>query len=381
MRLSSRGCPFGLIEVTKSIALVFGTRPEIIKDFSIIKELDSLDVSLNLINTGQHFDYDMNQKFLEELGLRVPSHNLGVRGASRIKQLALILRRLEGVFTESRPDLVLVLGDTTSTLGGAMAAAQMGIPLAHIEAGCRSFDRRMPEELNRVVTDDLSDLHFAPTALQERNLLVEGTPPANIHVVGDPTVELLDAFRGRISGREALCEFGLNHNSYYLLTVHRAENLSSASNLRGILDAASLLSREFPVLFPLHPHTKSVIHKAGLQDRLRRLKVVGPQPYGRMIELISNSRLVLTDSGGLQHESPLLGRFCITLRDSTEWTETVSMGVNFLTGASTQRILEQVKKVEHSAPFPRVKVKQLRKLLGNGLASKRIADICRSRIT
>jgi UDP-N-acetylglucosamine 2-epimerase len=370
-----------LTEVAKSIALVFGTRPEIIKNFAIIKELDSQDIMLNLINTGQHFNYEMNQVFLDELGLRTPSYNLGVRGGSRIKQLASILLRLERIFKESRPNLVLVLGDTTSTLGGAMAAAQMGIPLAHIEAGCRSFDWRMPEELNRVVVDDLADLHFAPTTLQERNLLAERTNAASIHVVGDPTVELLDAFTDRISGRETLHDFGLNHNSYYLLTVHRAENLSSESNLRGILDAASLLSREFPVLFPLHPHTKLEIHKAGLQNRLQKLKVVAPQPYGRMLDLISNSRMVLTDSGGLQHETPLLGRFCITLRDNTEWIETVNMGVNFLTGTNTQKILDQVKKVERSGPFPKEKSKRLRKLLGNGLASKRIAETCRARVS
>lgn len=343
----------------------------------MIKALKSSEFSLDLINTGQHSDYHMNQAFVEELVLPSRLYDLKVDETSRTAQLASILTRLSKLLKVMRPDLVLVLGDTTSTLGGAMVAAQSGFPLGHIEAGCRSFDWRMPEELNRVLADDLSDLHFVPTLYQKQNLVKEGTSPESMWIVGDPTVELLDSVKNESHDEEIIDGLGLSREGYYLMTVHRAENITSASNLGGVLKASSILAKSHPVVFPLHPHTRRQIYKFGLQRLLQGLYVIDPQPYKSMIALISNSLLVLTDSGGLQHEAPLLGRFCVTMRRNTEWVETVNLGVNFLAGTNPNDILEMAQGIESSPHIPKRKSTQLRKLLGDGTASEKIAEICK----
>ncbi len=360
----------------RQVTIILGTRPEIVKTSSVIKELESRDIEVCQINTGQHYDYDMNQSFIEELGLRLPDSNLKVGGSSQLVQLSRILLKLEKVLTHRRPNLVLVQGDTNTTLGGALAAAKLGIPLGHIEAGCRSFDWEMPEEMNRVLTDDLANIHFAPTVYQKRNLVNEGISRSHIHVVGDSTVELLDHVKDSIEHDRVLKQFDLLQDNYHLLTVHRVENVTNRARLFGILQAASDLAKETPVVFPMHPHTRLWIRRHKISRPLASIKVVAPQPYRKMLALISGSCVVLTDSGGIQHEAPLLQKYCVTLRRTTEWIETIKLGINFLAGTDSLSILKTVRSVKKMSPFPREKHVRMRRLLGDGSTSKTIADIC-----
>ncbi len=351
-----------------------------VKNARIVNELKSRGHNISLINTGQHSDFDMNQVFVEELGLGTTDYDLKIGGRSLRRQLAMGIVELDKVLKRQKPKLVLVLGDTNSTLAGALASVTRSLPLAHVEAGCRSFDWRMPEELNRVFTDHVADLLFAPTLFQKKNLTGEGVDDSRIHVVGDPTVDLLDHMGSYAGDRRVLDEFGLLPAQYYLLTVHRLENLTSGASLRGILRAASALASEFPVVLPLHPHTKRQIGVHRLSSLLSKIRTIGPQPYSKMLPLIANSLLVLTDSGGMQHEAPLLQKYCVTLRENTEWVETVQLGLNFLAGTDSENILTRVRAITY-LPFPRGKSAKLRKLLGGGRASARIADICQSRLS
>ncbi len=349
------------------IASIVGARPQFIKAASVSRELRKAHEEL-LIHTGQHYDYRMSQSFFDELEIPPPDLNLEVGSGSHGVQTAAMLVGLEEALQRHRPDRVLVYGDTNSTLAGALAAGKLHIPIAHVEAGLRSFNRRMPEELNRVLADHLADLHFCPSQAATGNLAAEGIT-RGVYVVGDVMADVLEwATRQASSSRSKTLEgLGLEEGGYLLATLHRAENTDDPERLAGIL--AALAGAGEPVVLPLHPRTRDVLARGGSGEPLADsgVRCVEPVAYLEMVRLVAGARLVLTDSGGLQKEAYWLKVPCITLRDETEWIETTASGWNVLAGADTEKILGLVENLRPPAAHP--------PLYGRGDASRRILDI------
>ena len=285
------------------------------------------------MHTGQHYDEAMSDRFFSELDLPKPEIELGVGSGPHGAQTARMLIGIEAAISDTRPDAVLVYGDTNSTLAGALAAAKLHVPVAHVEAGLRSFNRRMPEEINRVVTDALSTLLFCPSASAAAHLAREGIT-SGVLVVGDVMAEALQQFADGRHDAEVLQRVGLERGSYSLATVHRAENTDAPGRLNAIMQG--LAGLRSPVVFPAHPRVRDAVLAMNLPAQIR---VIAPVGYREMAALTRNARVVLTDSGGLQKEAYWLGVPCVTLRDETEWTETVDAGWNRLVGADTARII------------------------------------------
>jgi len=363
----------------KKISLVLGTRPQIIKSALLIHHLArSPDVEFVLIHTGQHHDYEMSSIFFKELSLPEPNYNLGVGGGSHGWQTAMMILRLEEVLSKERPDIVVVPGDTNSTLAGALAAVKMGIPVAHVEAGARSYDMRMPEEVNRRVVDHISSILFAPTRNCAENLRRESVL-GKVFEVGDTMYDVLLRWLPRAEKSSILDELGLERNGYIFLTVHRQENVDEPGRLANLLKALSEL-RDFPVVFPVHPRTRKRLEEFGLMPKLRELthvKAVDPVGYIESLALIKNAKVVLTDSGGVQKEAFWLGIPCITLRENTEWVETVEIGANRLVGMDSARIVAAVKEVVEGESEIRKKIREAPNPFGDGRASERIVEILR----
>jgi UDP-N-acetylglucosamine 2-epimerase len=301
-----------------------------------------------IVNTGQHYDHDVAGVFFDEMNIPAPKYNLGVGSGSHGTQLARMLARMEPILYSLAPDWIIVYGDTNSTLAGALLAARLGIPLAHVEAGCRSAQIGQPEEQNRIVADHLSKLLLVVSHKDQANLEREGigTPDDPLHrrtmLVGDIQLDALlqHAESARENAATQLQQFGIDSGGYYLLTIHRAENTDTPGRLRGILDAATAL--DLPVLFPVHPRTKAIMERERIHLN-GNMVTAPPQGYLEMLALESHARKILTDSGGVQKEAFYLGVPCITLRDQTEWVETVEMGANRLAGAETASILAAVR--------------------------------------
>jgi len=314
---------------------IIGARPQFIKAAAVSRVLarDFSNVQEILVHTGQHYDINMSDVFFEELGIPRPDHYLGIGGGSHGQNTGRMLEKLDGLMAQEHPDWVLVYGDTDSTLAGSLAAAKLHIPVAHVEAGLRSFNRRMPEEINRVLTDHIADLLFVPTQAAQHNLRREGVKDKNIRVVGDVMYDAALHYRDR--ARQPMWFAALQLDAFILCTIHRAENTDDQGRIRSIL--AGLASAPLPVVLPLHPRTRRQIDHFGLvlPDTVH---VVDPVGYLEMVWLESRCEFVLTDSGGVQKEAYFHGKSCITLRDETEWVELVEAGVNVLVGADTQRI-------------------------------------------
>ena len=346
-----------------------GTRPQIIKS-SLLISLASGDRELDfrVVHTGQHHDYAMSQAFFDELGLPDPAVNLNAEGGSHAHQTATMITRLEKVFLDDPPDIALVPGDTNSALAAALVAAKMNIPVAHIEAGARSHDMRMPEEVNRRLVDHCSSLLFTPTGGCTRNLVGEGIDEGRIHQVGDTMYDVLLRQLPRAEESGVLFRLGLAPKRYVLLTVHRAENTDNPDNLRSILDAAASLW-PMPVVFPIHPRTRRALNTVKATRR-SRLKVTTPVGYRDSLKLIREARLVMTDSGGVQKEAFWLGTPCVTLRETTEWPETVESKMNYLVGADLHKIVKTAQEVLSSNIIP-----PQTNPFGDGKASERILDI------
>ncbi len=312
------------------ILTVVGNRPQFIKAAAVSDPLREHNEEI-LVHTGQHHDDSLSRVFFSELGLARPDRELGIAGGSNTSQTARMLQALEPLLSELRPQAVLVYGDTNSTLAGALAAAQAAIPVIHVEAGMRSFDRTMPEELNRVLTDHLAALLLCPSETARANLEAESVA-GTVAVVGDVMVDL--AMRTGASARadsRALAAHGLQSGAYLLLTVHRAGNVDDPDRLRALLELVRALPA--PVLFPLHPRTRARLSDAGLVEELERidgLTLTQPLGYLEFSALLGGARAVLTDSGGVQKEAYLAGVPCVTLRANTEWVETVDAGWNTL---------------------------------------------------
>ena len=350
------------------IASVVGARPQFVKAAAVSRELREAHQEI-LIHTGQHYDARMSQVFFDELHIPAPDLNLEVGSGSHGAQTAAMLIGLEEAFELEAPDRVLVYGDTNSTLAGALAAAKLDIPVAHVEAGLRSFNRGMPEEVNRVVADHLSDQLFCPSSVAVANLEMEGITDG-VHLVGDVMADVLAWALEEIgdSGSETLDELGLRPGDYLLATVHRAENTGDPARLDGIV--AALAGVGEPVVLPLHPRTRKVLarHAAGVDPFAgTSVRCVEPVAYLEMMRLVRGARGILTDSGGLQKEAYWLKRPCITLRDETEWVETVDTGWNVLAGADTAEILGWVERMSPPADHP--------SLYGDGTASSKILHV------
>lgn len=321
------------------IATVIGARPQFVKAAPVSSVLRQAHQEV-LIHTGQHYDYLMSQVFFDELRIPEPDFNLGVGSGPHGKQTGEMLAKLEEIFLSQSFDMVLIYGDTNSTLAAALAAAKLHVPIAHVEAGLRSFNRGMPEEINRVAADHVSSLLFCPTATAVENLRAEGVR-SGVHLVGDVMYEALMARIGDGLPTEALLEqHGLRPGAYVLATIHRAENTDHPERLSAIL--GTLCSLGEPVLLPVHPRTRGVIGRLGLELG-SNLRLVEPLGFTDMLAAESSARVIVTDSGGVQKEAAWLGVPCVTVRDETEWVETVTTGWNTLVGADADALREAVR--------------------------------------
>lgn len=329
-----------------------GTRPQFIKLAPLSKELRKKGREV-IVDTGQHYDDNLASSFLKEFGIPEPDYSLGVRSWSHSKQTGKILIKVEEVLLEERPDFVIVFGDTNSTLGGALAASKLRIPVGHVEAGLRSRDMTMPEEVNRVVTDHISQVLFCPTKVSKENLRNEGIC-RNVHLVGDVMVDaLVQSKNAAARHSQVLKTFGLARGEYQLLTVHRPANTDIRKNLKGILEAVS--SSGVMTIFPMHPRTARRIREYEMKRYLSGcVRAIAPQNHMDTVTLVGNAKRVLTDSGGLQKEAYLLGTPCITLRETTEWKETVEAKWNVLVGADTRRISEAISRLVPPPSRPNV---------------------------
>lgn len=343
-----------------NVATIVGARPEFTKSGVVSEALASAGIDEILIHTGQHYDREMSDVFFETLGLRPPDRRLDGGSGSHGQQTARMLAGIEEILIADQPDAVLVYGDTNSTLAGALAAAKLHIPVGHIEAGLRSFNRRMPEELNRICTDHLSSLLFCPTDVAVGNLHNEGIA-CGVHLVGDVMQDAVDRWM-QANPEPDLPVTGVEPRSYYLATVHRAENVDDPERLDAIMTA--LDSLDAPVLLPIHPRTRKAL-ASRLESLRGSLRVIDPVGYLEMLELVRSAQAILTDSGGVQKEAYMMGVPCITLRNETEWTETVDAGWNTLVGADLDRIVSAAHNLRPPAERPG--------FYGDGHASERIA--------
>ena len=356
------------------VAVVLGTRPEIIKLAPIIRILEREALDYFILHTGQHYSYNMDRVFFEQLELPEAKYNLDVGSGSHAEQTGKMLMGVEKVLLCERPSIVLVEGDTNTVLAGALAAVKLGIKVGHVEAGLRSYDRQMPEEINRVLADHCSDMLFAPTGKARETLLGEGIAGEKIFVTGNTIVDAvhqnLEIAKKKVN---VLDEFGVEADGYFLVTVHRQENVDNEKRFRGILEGLELVNKEFdlPVLYPIHPRAWKQLKAFGIA--VNGVKVVDPLDYLSFLMVESNARLVLTDSGGVQEETCILGVPCVTLRYNTERPETLDVGSNVLAGAEPDEIVKKVdfmlnKKCDWPNPF------------GDGKSGKRIVEILREKI-
>jgi UDP-N-acetylglucosamine 2-epimerase (non-hydrolysing) len=339
---------------TLGILHVVGARPNFMKIAPVLAACSAHPgLSSTLVHTGQHYDEAMSQTFFEELRLPRPDVNLDVGSGSHAVQTAEILRRFEPVLLEHRPGLVLVVGDVNSTLACALAAVKLGIPVAHVEAGLRSFDRSMPEEINRLVTDAISELLFVTEESGIANLLREGIDPARIHFVGNVMIDTLLAHRGAAARSDVLLRCSVDPGAYAVLTLHRPANVDDPAVLAGILEPVIELARTMPVVFPAHPRTRAALLPRGaVLAAGKGIRLVEPLGYLDFVRLMSDARLVLTDSGGIQEETTILGVACVTIRDNTERPATLRAGTNRLAGTTSAGIGKAIAGALATGPPP-----------------------------
>lgn len=359
------------------ILTVLGARPQFIKAATISRVIEARsDIEEIIVHTGQHFDPSMSDVFFNQLNIPKPQHNLGISSLSHGAMTGRMVEAIEALIQKELPDYVLVYGDTNSTLAGSLAAAKLHVPVAHVEAGLRSRNPQMPEEINRVICDRLSSLLFCPTENAIENLRQEGFPffsPTNgsrisrqlIVNVGDIMYDAVLYYKDIVKQHINLDDFQLKHNSYALCTIHRQENTDDSHKLTDIFNALSEISVHLPVVVPLHPRTKSRLERLGLADKLSNIIFLAPVPYLEMQRLQMSARFILTDSGGVQKEAYFYGVPCITLREETEWVETVQSGWNKTVGSDMHKILNAVNSLD-KLPEPNSGV------YGNGHAAEKI---------
>jgi UDP-GlcNAc3NAcA epimerase len=339
-----------------------GARPQFIKAAVVSAEFARRGIDEILTHTGQHYDFEMSGIFFEELALSKPRHELGVGSASHGAQTGEMMRRLEPVVLGESPDWLLVYGDTNSTLAGALVGAKLGIPVAHVEAGLRSFNRTMPEEINRIVADHVADALFAPNERARSQLAAEGIT-RGVQVVGDVMADLAAGAAARLPERPSVLErFGLTPSTYAVATIHRASNTDDPQTFGRLIEG--LRAAEMPIIFPVHPRTREIAARNGVGAG-DRIIVVPPVSYREMIALMSRARVVLTDSGGMQKEAYVLKVPCVTLREETEWVETLDDGWNVLAGSDPAKVARSAQRARPTRQAPHY---------GNGDAAARIAN-------
>lgn len=344
---------------------IIGARPQFIKYATVSRALKNTHRSL-LVHTGQHYDYNMSKIFFDELGIAAPEYNLGIGSGTHAYQTGEMLKGIEDILVKEKPDLVLIYGDTNSTLAGALSAVKLQIRLAHVEAGLRSYLKYTPEEVNRVVSDYCSDYLFCPTPSSIENLKRENITQG-VYLTGDVMVDTLELSRNLAERSDILDKLGLISKQYLLVTIHRAMNTDSPDILKSIVEALVQLGQEETVVFPVHPRTLKQLENFNLLERLKKnVKVIEPLGYLEMIKALSHARKTLTDSGGLQKEAYILKVPCITLMAHSTWMETVDDGWNVLAGHDTTRIVSLAREFVPQHPHSN--------LFGSG-ASHKIADI------
>jgi UDP-N-acetylglucosamine 2-epimerase (non-hydrolysing)/UDP-GlcNAc3NAcA epimerase len=346
------------------IVSLVGNRPQFVKAAPLCIALRAQGEEI-LVHSGQHYDPELADLFFDELGIPSPDHALDVGPGTPVRQIAIMMERFENVVRDEKPDAVLVYGDTTTTLAGALVAAKCGVPLAHVEAGLRSFDKTMPEEQNRVVTDHLSDVLLCPTQQAVDNLAAEGITE-RVHLVGDVMFDASRMFAPLAERQEGPAAYGLAPGGYLLVTIHRAAATDTPEALDAMVEVLSSLGE--PAVFPVHPRTKAKLQAGGRWDALQQvpgLVLAPPAGYLDFTNLLMNARAVVTDSGGVQKEAYFHGIPCVTLRDTTEWVETVEGGFNTLTGMDAARVTAALEGASMPAERP--------PYYGDGHAADRIA--------
>lgn len=353
------------------ILAVAGARPNFMKIAPLMHEFARRADRFEpiLVHTGQHYDKAMSESFFTDLGIPEPDVNLGVGSGSHGVQTAEVLSRIEALLVEREPDAVLVVGDVNSTIAAALAAVKLHVPVAHVEAGLRSWDRQMPEEINRVLTDAISEWLFTTEPVAEENLLREGIAPEKIHFVGNVMIDTLIRHRERARSLDTVERLGLEPGGYAVLTLHRPSNVDSAEQLGRLFEVLGRLNRELPVVFPCHPRTANAIER-NLGGRRPDLHVTNPLGYLDFLRLLMDAQMVLTDSGGIQEETTALGVPCLTLRDSTERPVTVTEGTNQIVGTDPAAIEEAIEALRSGPPR-----EGRRPALWDGKAATRIVDV------
>ena len=333
------------------IITILGTRPQFIKASPVSMALKKSNIIEIIVNTGQHYDFNMSDIFINELNIPKPHYNLSVGSNTHAKQTSDIIYKLEEIILNVKPSAVIVYGDTNSTLGGAISVSKLGIPLIHIEAGLRSYNKTMPEEINRVITDHISTLLFCPSNISKKNLTQEGIQK-NVFVVGDVMYDIFMKWESKFNSEN-------RYGEYALLTMHRAEN-TVPDILRKRLDQLSKL--DLQIIYPIHPRTKNVIEKNAILLP-NNIQIIEPVGWLELMSLGHNSKFIITDSGGLQKEALWLKKQCLTIRDQTEWIETIQQGVNYIV------------KVDENISIPDLSIGDFSNTYGDGNASEKITDI------
>jgi len=351
------------------IAIVLGTRPEIIKMSPIIRECEKRKVDYFILHTGQHYSYEMDQIFFEQLEIPTPKYNLEIGSGTQAEQTGKILVGCEQVLVKEKPDVVLVEGDTNTVLAGALAATKLNVKVGHVEAGLRSYDKTMPEEINRILTDHISNFLFAPTEKSKQILLMEGIEQKKIYVTGNTIVDAVYQNLKLTSNKNNIMkQLGIKEKEYFLVTIHRQENVDNKNRFYNILLGLQHLLKKYkiPIIYPIHPRSRKMMEE--FHFNIENIQLIPPLDVLSFLQLEKNAKLILTDSGGVQEEACVLKRPCVTLRDNTERPETIAVGANILAGTNPSTILKSVsimlnKNNDWNNPF------------GNGNAGKTIIKI------
>ena len=357
-------------------AVILGTRPEITKMSPVIRELEKRRLEFFILHTGQHYTYNMDKVFIEQLKLPPARHNLEVGSSSHAEQTGKILVGVEKVLQEESPDIVLVEGDTNTTLAAALASVKLHIKVGHIEAGLRSYDRNMPEEINRVLVDHCADYLFVPTEKSRSILQGEGIEEEKLHVTGNTVVDAVNQnLKISKSKTSVIDKLGVKYKKYILMTIHRQENVDYRARFASILEGVIRVSttHDLPVVYPVHPRARKMMTEFRLRPRSHQIILTEPVDFLEFLQLESNARMILTDSGGVQEEACILGVPCVTLRDNTERPETIDVGANILAGTAPDKIVACSKTMMKreagwNNPF------------GDGKAAQRIIDVVEGKI-
>lgn len=358
------------------IITIVGARPQFIKAATVSRVIREFNIQPSvkhieevIIHTGQHYDDNMSKIFFDELDIPYPNYNLEIGGTSHGAMTGRMIEKIEEILLNEKPDWVLIYGDTNSTLAGAITASKLHIPLAHVEAGLRSFNMKMPEEINRVLSDRVSELLLCPTETAVKNLNNEGITTGIVNI-GDVMYDASLFYRGLAQERSNILDrYELNESDYILVTCHRAENTDDASRLKEIVVGLESIARNYKVIFPLHPRTRNILLEQGLWEALTNVEILEPVSFLDMVRLEESASVIVTDSGGVQKEACFFNVPCVTMRDETEWVETVESGWNQLVGASSEKIEQAVRRA-----LEQKKPKSVQ-LYGTGNAAEKVVEL------